>query len=138
MDDQGMFGRFGRLVGTMYWTTPTAIFFTAIVLMLAAMTVWELASPTVERRGLLPMSTTRGDRLFIGLLGGVDPSGLARPQRPAALERVGRGADLVRSRDALRLKRTSGTLAGQALRPAGDVRQRATGCRGGSGQGDVN
>lgn len=69
MDDQGMFGRFGRLVGTMYWTTPTAIFFTAIVLMLAAMTVWELASPTVERRGLLPMSTTRGDRLFIGLLG---------------------------------------------------------------------
>ena len=69
MDDLGFLGRLGRLVGTMYWTTPTAIFFSAILLMLATMTVWELASPTVERRGLLPMTTTRGDRLFIGLLG---------------------------------------------------------------------
>ncbi|RLC10855.1 MAG: hypothetical protein DRI57_19785, partial [Deltaproteobacteria bacterium] len=33
------------------------------------MTIWEILSPTVERRGFLPMSTTRGDRLFIGLLG---------------------------------------------------------------------
>jgi predicted small integral membrane protein len=69
MDDLGFLGRLGRLVGTMYWTTPTAIFFSAILLMLATMTVWELASPTVERRGFLPMTTTRGDRLFIGLLG---------------------------------------------------------------------
>jgi predicted small integral membrane protein len=30
--------------------------------------VWELRSPTVERKGFLPMATTRGDRLFIGLL----------------------------------------------------------------------
>ena len=26
-------------------------------------------APTIERRGFLPMATTRGDRLFIGLLG---------------------------------------------------------------------
>jgi len=32
------------------------------------MTVWELRSPTVQRKGFLPMVTTRGDRLFIGLL----------------------------------------------------------------------
>jgi predicted small integral membrane protein len=32
------------------------------------MTVWELKSPTVERKGFLPITTTRGDRLFIGLL----------------------------------------------------------------------
>jgi predicted small integral membrane protein len=32
------------------------------------MTVWEIQSPTVSRRGFLPMDTTRGDRLFIGLL----------------------------------------------------------------------
>ena len=32
------------------------------------MTVWELKSPTTLRRGWLPMETTRGDRLFIGLL----------------------------------------------------------------------
>ena len=36
--------------------------------MLIGMTVWELRSPTVARKGLLPLVTTRGDRLFIGLL----------------------------------------------------------------------
>jgi len=39
------------------------------VSMLVLMTVWELVSPTVEAKGFLPMRTTRGDRLFIGLLG---------------------------------------------------------------------
>lgn len=53
----------------MAWTLPTAIFFTTIILMLMGMTVWQVISPTVERRGLLPIKTTRGDRLFIGLLG---------------------------------------------------------------------
>jgi len=53
----------------MAWTLPVAVFFTCIVLMLVAMTVWELRSPTVLRKGFLPMATTRGDRLFIGLLG---------------------------------------------------------------------
>lgn len=53
----------------MVWTTPVAVFFTCIVLMLIGMTVWEIKSPTVERKGFLPMVTTRGDRLFIGLLG---------------------------------------------------------------------
>jgi predicted small integral membrane protein len=52
----------------MAWTTPVAVFFTCIVLMLAGMTVWELKLPTTVRRGFLPMETTRGDRLFIGLL----------------------------------------------------------------------
>lgn len=36
--------------------------------MLVGMTVWELKSPTALRRGFLPLDTTRGDRLFIGLL----------------------------------------------------------------------
>jgi predicted small integral membrane protein len=53
----------------MAWTGPTAIFFATIALMLVGMSVWQLVSPSVERRGLLPMATTRGDRLFIGLLG---------------------------------------------------------------------
>jgi predicted small integral membrane protein len=52
----------------MAWTTPVAVFFTCIVLMLAGMTLWELKSPTTLRRGFLPLQTTRGDRLFIGLL----------------------------------------------------------------------
>jgi predicted small integral membrane protein len=53
----------------MAWTLPTAIFFIVIAVMLAGMTVWQVVSPTVPRRGFLPMTTTRGDRLFIGLLG---------------------------------------------------------------------
>lgn len=52
----------------MAWTTPVAVFFCCIVLMLAGMTVWEMKSPTSLRRGFLPIATTRGDRLFIGLL----------------------------------------------------------------------
>lgn len=52
----------------MVWTTPVAVFFSCIVLMLVGMTVWELKSPTVLRKGWLPIATTRGDRLFIGLL----------------------------------------------------------------------
>jgi predicted small integral membrane protein len=52
----------------MVWTLPVAIFFACVVLMLAAMTVLELKSPTVLRRGFLPIATTRGDRLFVGLL----------------------------------------------------------------------
>lgn len=58
-----------KLFGWMAWTVPVALFFTAIVLMLVAMTLWELRSPSVMRRGFLPIATTRGDRLFIGLLG---------------------------------------------------------------------
>ncbi len=53
----------------MAWTFPTAIFFATIALMLCAMTVWQLVSPCIKRRGVLPIATTRGDRLFIGLLG---------------------------------------------------------------------
>lgn len=53
----------------MAWTLPVAVFFSCIVLMLIGMTVWEIKSPTAMRRGFLPMDTTRGDRLFIGLLG---------------------------------------------------------------------
>lgn len=52
----------------MAWTTPVAVFFGCIVLMLAGMTLLELRWPTVERKGFLPIRTTRGDRLFIGLL----------------------------------------------------------------------
>lgn len=52
----------------MYWTTPVAVFFSSIAFMLVGMTVWEIKSPTALRKGFLPLKTTRGDRLFIGLL----------------------------------------------------------------------
>ena len=52
----------------MAWTTPVIVFFCSIGLMLAGMTVWEIKSPTSMSKGFLPMETTRGDRLFIGLV----------------------------------------------------------------------
>ncbi|MEA3363706.1 MAG: DUF2160 domain-containing protein [Thermodesulfobacteriota bacterium] len=53
----------------MAWTLPTAIFFITIACILVAMTIWQIKAPSVERKGFLPISTTPGDRLFIGLLG---------------------------------------------------------------------
>lgn len=53
----------------MAWTGPTATFFAVIALMLVAMTVWQIVQPSAPRRGFLPLTTTPGDRLFIGLLG---------------------------------------------------------------------
>jgi predicted small integral membrane protein len=54
----------------MAWTLPTALFFGTILLLLVGMAVWEYASPGGNPRiGLLRFETTRGDRLFISLLG---------------------------------------------------------------------
>lgn len=52
----------------MMWTAPTAWFFIGVAILLVGMTAWEIKSPTLLRKGFLPMATTRGDRLFIGLL----------------------------------------------------------------------
>lgn len=52
----------------MMWTLPTAVFFVCIASLLVLMTVWEVRSPSMLRKGFLPIATTRGDRLFIGLL----------------------------------------------------------------------
>lgn len=58
------------LFAWMAWTWPTAAFFVFVALCLAGMTVWELRSPGgAPRRGVLGLDTTRGDRLFIALLG---------------------------------------------------------------------
>lgn len=54
----------------MVWTPPVAIFISVILVSLIGMTIWEIKSPTVERKGFMPIVTTRGDRFFIGILGG--------------------------------------------------------------------
>jgi len=54
----------------MAWTGPTAIFFSTIFCLLLGMSVWEAFSPGGgPRMGLLRFETTRGDRLFLSLLG---------------------------------------------------------------------
>lgn len=54
----------------MAWTLPTALFFLSILALLIGMAVWEYFSPGGNPRvGILHFETTRGDRLFVSLLG---------------------------------------------------------------------
>lgn len=56
--------------GWMAWTFPTALFFLVIFVLLTLMAVWEYLSPGGDPRvGILRFETTRGDRLFLSLLG---------------------------------------------------------------------
>lgn len=53
----------------MAWTGPTALFFTVIATILITFTVLAIKFPETPRKGVLQIETTRGDRLFITLLG---------------------------------------------------------------------
>ncbi|MDU8910039.1 DUF2160 domain-containing protein [Aestuariicoccus sp. MJ-SS9] len=53
----------------MAWTWPTAIFFLVIASLLITFTVLAIKFPETPRVGILRIETTRGDRLFITLLG---------------------------------------------------------------------
>ncbi|MCB1399277.1 MAG: DUF2160 domain-containing protein [Rhodobacteraceae bacterium] len=53
----------------MAWTVPTAIFFATIACLLVIFTVLAIRYPETPRPGVLRIETTRGDRLFISLLG---------------------------------------------------------------------
>jgi len=56
----------------MAWTWPTALLFIGIFSAMGVLTVLELRHPGGdERKGVLGLVTTRGDRLFITLLGSV-------------------------------------------------------------------
>ena len=53
----------------MAWTWPTALFFATIALLLIVFTVLAIRFPETPRVGVLRIETTRGDRLFLSLLG---------------------------------------------------------------------
>ncbi|GGA27077.1 MULTISPECIES: DUF2160 domain-containing protein [Neptunicoccus] len=53
----------------MAWTWPTAIFFAVIAATLIVFTILAIKFPETPRVGILRIETTRGDRLFITLLG---------------------------------------------------------------------
>lgn len=55
--------------GWMAWTFPTALFYWIIAALLLAFTWLAIRDPEAPRRGVLGIATTRGDRLFISLLG---------------------------------------------------------------------
>jgi len=53
----------------MAWTWPTTIFFVTIAALLVIFTILALRYPETPRVGILRIETTRGDRLFMTLLG---------------------------------------------------------------------
>lgn len=53
----------------MAWTGPTALFFVIIACVLITFTALAIKYPETPRVGVLRIETTRGDRLFITLLG---------------------------------------------------------------------
>jgi len=55
--------------GWMAWTLPVALFFYAIACLLVTFTILAIRFPETPRTGVLRIETTRGDRLFISLLG---------------------------------------------------------------------
>lgn len=73
MEETVMFGVqwWTEPLGTwMAWTRATIAFFLFIATCIATMAIWEFRSPGGNpRRGIFAIDTTRGDRLFISLLG---------------------------------------------------------------------
>ena len=73
----------------MAWTWPTAIFFMVIATLLITFTVLAIKFPETPRTGILRIETTRGDRLFITLLGSAFINlawlGIVGAQQPYAL-----------------------------------------------------
>jgi len=55
--------------GWMAWTLPIALFFYIIGCLLVTFTLLAIRFPETPRIGVLRIETTRGDRLFITLLG---------------------------------------------------------------------
>ncbi|MDM7932992.1 DUF2160 domain-containing protein [Tabrizicola sp.] len=53
----------------MAWSFPVALFFWIIASLLMVMTLLAIRFPETPRVGILRIETTRGDRLFISLLG---------------------------------------------------------------------
>lgn len=58
------------MISWMAWTWQSAAFFAGIFALIGAFTLWEIRRPGgAPRDGVLGLTTTRGDRLFITLLG---------------------------------------------------------------------
>jgi predicted small integral membrane protein len=53
----------------MAWTAPTAVFVAFVFSALLALALFSARHPPVPRKGFLPMVTSAGDRIYVGLLG---------------------------------------------------------------------
>lgn len=52
----------------MHWTWQSATGFGLLFCMLAGLAILDKRVPSYPRKGFLPMETTRGDRVFIGIV----------------------------------------------------------------------
>ncbi len=52
----------------MNWVVPTLLFVGGILLMLIVLSIWDAKDPGWARKGILPIETTRGDRVFMSIL----------------------------------------------------------------------
>lgn len=52
----------------MQWTTPTLLMVAGLFATLTVMGIWDARSPSVRRKGFLPVGFTRGERLFLSIV----------------------------------------------------------------------
>jgi predicted small integral membrane protein len=55
----------------MQWNWAGTLFFAFLCLSITGLTIWDVLRPDTGRKGFLPISTTRGDRLFIGIMSSI-------------------------------------------------------------------
>jgi len=55
----------------MQWNWAGTLFFLFLVFSIAGLTYWDAQTSVNRRKGFLPMETTRGDRLFIGIMSSI-------------------------------------------------------------------
>lgn len=55
----------------MQWNWVGSVFFILLFLSITGLTIWDIVSPGCSKKGFLPIPTTRGDRLFIGIMGSI-------------------------------------------------------------------
>lgn len=55
-------------IAWMEWTPPTFGLFVTVISSLVMMTIWDIRSPSVPRKGFLRIPFTRGDRYFLSIV----------------------------------------------------------------------
>lgn len=55
----------------MQWNWAGSLFFLFLVFSIAGLTYWDARTTVNRRKGFLPLETTRGDRLFIGIMSSI-------------------------------------------------------------------
>ncbi|MBZ0283812.1 MAG: DUF2160 domain-containing protein [Anaerolineae bacterium] len=52
----------------MQWTPTTIVLFIAVIATLTVMVIWDIRTPSIRRKGFLPIGFARGERLFLSVV----------------------------------------------------------------------